>query len=70
MVVVALLVSLLNSMDIMAIDDNQSTCARLTVIGVDMVVDRTVGLIQWLVYCSWEAEALLMEALLLKLEIL
>ena len=54
----------------MAVDDSQSTCACLAVIAVDMVIDRSVGLMQWSVYCSWEAEALLMEALLLKLEIL
>ena len=68
MVFVALLVSLLNGEGTVVVDDSQSTCARLAVIGVDMVVDRSVGLMQWSVYCSWEAEALLMEVLLLKLE--
>ena len=44
MVFVALLVSLLNDEGTVVVDDSQSTCAPLAVIGVDMAVDRSVGL--------------------------
>ena len=45
------IVLLLDNDGTVAVNGSQSTCMRLAVIGVDVVADRSVGLMRWSVCC-------------------